>query len=109
MKTLTARKTVESIVRNRMDRLKDNALTAQVSDGKSWCAGAERTVLVSIGADWFGKYTIRCEHDGEVWTVSVDGSHRTNRSASQFDEMMDALRVISEMVDRIDSDLFDLR
>lgn len=107
MKTVNARKIVDSIIRNRKDRLKHNALQASVSEGQPWCDGAENTVLVTIHADWFGSYTIRCDHDGEVWTVAIDGGHRASgaRTVNEFDEMVDALRVVHAIAEAIDMDL----
>ena len=82
MKTVNAREIVDSIVRNRKDILKDHALTAKVSESKPWCEGAEKTVLVEISADWFGRYTIRCENDAEVWSVTIHGGHRLHLAAT---------------------------
>jgi hypothetical protein len=108
MKTVNARKTVDSIVRNRKDILKHAALQVAVSDGQPWCDGAENTVFVTIHADWLGAYTIRCDHDGEVWTVTIHGGHRVSkaRTVNEFDEMVDAMRVVNAIADKIDSSLF---
>lgn len=106
MTTVNARKIVDSIVRNRKQIFKDAALVVAVSELGPWCEGAQNTVLVTIRADWFGSYTIRCEHDREVWTVSVSGGHRLNpASVAQFDEMVDALRIVNAVADKIDSSI----
>lgn len=107
MKTVNARNIVNSLVRNRKDTFNNAALKVAVSEDEPWCDGAKNTVLVTIFADWFGSYTIRCEHDGVVWTVSILGSHRISPAASvsQFDEMTDAIRIVAALAEAIDSNL----
>ena len=87
-------------------KLSSLALSTSVTIGKPWCEGAQNTVTIKVGAEWFGSVSIILEHDCEIWTLTIQNDVRLGRmSETAFDEQMDALAQIQALVREIESRL----
>jgi hypothetical protein len=85
------------------DDLKECALTPTFKSFSSEVKGCNDTVVIRIGANWIGAVYIQIDHDGEINSVSVRNEIRTGSlSVNQFDEMVDALKVINRIAQRIE-------
>jgi hypothetical protein len=94
-------KAAKSIVDEFATQLKSVAITASFSDTASRY-GDMPTVSIRFGANWFGFIVANVEHDGEIWSVSVNNQmRRGDMNADQLSEQLEAFVV----VDRIVSDL----
>jgi hypothetical protein len=107
MKTIQFnRETADLCIDIHRRKLSSLGLSTSVTIGKPWCEGAQDTVTIKVGADWFGSVSIILEHDCEIWTLTIKNDVRLGRmSETAFDEQMNALAKIQALIREIKSRL----
>jgi hypothetical protein len=89
--------------------LKECGVTATFNSYSSEVKGCNDTVAIRIGANWIGAVYIRIDHDGEIYSVSVRNEIRTGSlSPNQFDEMVDAMKVINRIAASVENSISTL-